>query len=87
MGWPIFARRRLAPPFSYHDGIPEQVYNMGLLGLSNEQIANALGIELCTIYEWANTYPKLADALYESREIADGKVFAAFMNEQLERRF
>ena len=67
-------KKKVGPPFSYHDGIPEQVYNMGLLGLSNEQIANALGIELCTIYEWANTYPKLADALYESREIADGKV-------------
>ena len=40
-------------------------------GLTDEQIANNIGINVCTLYDWKNRFPKIANALKENKEIAD----------------
>ena len=43
-------------------------------GLTNEQIAELMGISETTLYEWQNKYPEFADALKVNKDIADRKV-------------
>ena len=43
-------------------------------GLTNEQIANNIGINPKTLYEWKNKEGKISNVLKESREIADYEV-------------
>ncbi len=43
-------------------------------GLSDEQIANNIGIARTTIYEWKKRFPDFADALAEEKEVADLQV-------------
>lgn len=43
-------------------------------GLTNEQIANNIGINPKTLYEWKNKESKISNVLKESREIADYEV-------------
>jgi len=40
-------------------------------GLTDEQIAFNMGINVSTIYEYKNRYPEIAEALKESKEEAD----------------
>ena len=40
-------------------------------GLTNEQIADNMGIGLSTLYEWQKRYTEFADALKNSKEVVD----------------
>ena len=43
-------------------------------GLTDEQIAKNMGINVATIYEWKKKYPKIDEALKKSKEVADFEV-------------
>lgn len=43
-------------------------------GLSNEQIAKNIGINVATLYEWVNKYAEIGEALKKNKEIADYEV-------------
>ncbi len=43
-------------------------------GLTNEQIAEKLGIAPATLYEWQNRYPEFAEALKKGKEVVDREV-------------
>lgn len=43
-------------------------------GLTDEQIADEIGIKRPTIYEWKKKYPDIADALKVGKEVVDRKV-------------
>lgn len=43
-------------------------------GLTNEQIANNIGINTKTLYDWKNKESKICNALKRNREIADYEV-------------
>lgn len=43
-------------------------------GLSNEQIANNMGIGLTTFYEWQKKYPEFSGSIKRSKEVADIEV-------------
>lgn len=43
-------------------------------GLSDEQIANNMGIHVATLYEWKNKYNEINEALKETKEICDRAV-------------
>ena len=45
-----------------------------LSGLTNEQIANNMGVTVKTLYEWANKYSEFSDALKRAKSIADEEV-------------
>jgi DNA-binding XRE family transcriptional regulator len=43
-------------------------------GLIDEQIADNIGINRKTLYEWKKKYPPISDALKTGKEVADRKV-------------
>lgn len=45
-----------------------------LSGLTNEQIAHNMGINVGTLYEWNNKYPELSESLKRAKSIADEEV-------------
>jgi hypothetical protein len=43
-------------------------------GLSDEQLAEKMGICTSTFYAWKNKYPEISEALKEGKDVADRKV-------------
>ena len=43
-------------------------------GLTDEQIAQNMGIATGTLYDWKNKHPEISEALKETKEIADRAV-------------
>jgi hypothetical protein len=43
-------------------------------GLSDEQLADKMGICTSTFYAWKNKYPEISEALKEGKDVADRKV-------------
>nr|DAM45828.1 MAG TPA: terminase small subunit [Caudoviricetes sp.] len=52
-------------------------------GLTNEQIAENMGIGLSTLYEWQKRYTEFADALKTNKEIVDRHVENALLKRAL----
>ncbi len=48
-------------------------------GLTNEQIANNIGINVKTLYDWKNKQSKICNALKRNREIVDFEVENALL--------
>lgn len=53
-------------------------------GLTNEQIANNIGISAKTLYEWKNKSSKICDTLKKGREVVDFEVENALLKNALE---
>lgn len=49
-------------------------------GLTDDVIADNIGISRSTLYEWKRKYTDISDALKESKEVADRKVENALFN-------
>lgn len=54
-------------------------------GLTNEQIAENMGISATTLYEWKNKYAEFAEALKINKEIADRYVENALYKSCMDR--
>lgn len=52
-------------------------------GLTDEQIANNMGIALSTFYDWKNKYVEFSDALKETKDICDRAVENALYQKAL----
>lgn len=52
-------------------------------GLTNEQIANNIGINVKTLYEWKNKNSKICDVLKKGREVVDYEVENALLKKAL----
>ena len=50
--------------------------NLGLLGLTDVELARAFGVVESTIYCWKQQHPQFSEALQASKDIADGAVAA-----------
>lgn len=48
-------------------------------GLTNEQIANNIGISTVTLYDWQNKYPSFSNALKKGKEVVDIEVENALL--------
>ena len=53
-------------------------------GLTNEQIANNIGINAKTLYEWKNKESKISNVLKRAREVVDYEVENALLKSALE---
>lgn len=53
-------------------------------GLTNEQIANNIGINAKTLYEWKNKESKISNILKRAREVVDYEVENALLKSALE---
>lgn len=52
-------------------------------GLTNEQIANNMGINVKTLYDWKNKESKICDVLKRSRAVVDFEVENALLKNAL----
>lgn len=49
-------------------------------GLTDEQIAEKVGISCSTFYEWKNKYPEIAEALKKGKSVCDFEAEEALIN-------
>jgi hypothetical protein len=66
-------------PTKWSDEMSEQVYNYTLLGATDEQLAEFLGVDVATIYRWADPdcdqfRQEFCDARRKGKELADIQV-------------
>ena len=61
-------------PSVFSKKIQGQIKSLALLGLTEEQIADGVGITRQTIYNWKNKYPKFFEDLADWKKQADEKV-------------
>ena len=52
-------------------------------GLTDEQIANNIGITAKTLYEWKNKYREICEALKKGKEVVDYEVENALLQKAL----
>ena len=52
-------------------------------GLTDEQIANNIGIRRPTLYDWKNKHPDISDALKKGKEVIDRQVENALLKRAL----
>ena len=52
-------------------------------GLTNNQIADKIGISKQTFYDWLKKYPDLSDSLKENKDVVDRKVENALLKNAL----
>ncbi len=70
-------------PTDYKSEYNEQVFEMALLGLTDVQMSNVLGVTEPTFNAWKKQYPEFFKSLTRGKEEADGKVAKAMYNRAL----
>lgn len=70
-------------PTKYKEAFNDQVFEMALLGLSDSQMANILGITEQTLNNWKSEHPKFFESLTQGKENADAKVAKAMYKRAL----
>ena len=70
------ARKRLpvGRPSEYQDFFAEKAYKLCLLGATQEEIADMLGVSLQTLYAWREAYPEFLEAFTRGKHDADANV-------------
>lgn len=53
-------------------------------GLTDEQVANNMGINPSTLYDWKKKYPKISDTLKKSKDVVDRMVENALFKNAIE---
>nr|DAD70858.1 MAG TPA: terminase small subunit [Siphoviridae sp. ctvok7] len=53
-------------------------------GLTDEQIAENIGVTATTLYEWKNRFPEISEALKKGKEVVDYQVENALLASALE---
>lgn len=53
-------------------------------GLTDEQIANNMGIATSTLYEWKKKYPEISNTLKKTKEVVDRQVENALFKKAIE---
>jgi hypothetical protein len=71
---------KLGRPTLYKKEYDNQVYELALLGLTDVQISNVLGITKQTLNNWKHDHQTFFDSLTHGKEYADGKVAKAMYN-------
>jgi len=64
-------------PTDWSKKFPRIAFTFALLGLSDERIAQAMGIDVTTFYAWQKDHPEFSQALVDGRDNADGLVVNA----------
>ena len=61
-------------PTDYNQKFASIAKRFALLGLTNDEMADALDIARSTFYEWLKAYPEFSDAIQSGKDSADAKV-------------
>ena len=70
-------------PTEYKEIFNDQVFEMALLGLSDVQMSNIIGISEVTFNAWKHKHPEFLKSLMRGKEDADGKVAKAMYKRAL----
>jgi hypothetical protein len=70
-------------PTKYKEAFNDQVFEMALLGLSDSQMANIIGVTEQTLNNWKLEHPKFFESLTQGKESADAKVAKAMYKRAL----
>jgi len=69
--------KRPGAPLKYKPEYVEQFKKMAMLGLTNVQMADIIGVTEKTIIQWQKDYPKLGKSIKEGKEFSDENVVAS----------
>lgn len=61
-------------PTKYNPDELEHVTQLCMLGATDDELADFMGVHRDTIYEWKKKYPEFTDAIKKGREYADIEV-------------
>lgn len=61
-------------PVEYDPKYAKMAYDLCLLGYTGKELADFLGVNESTIYEWKSTYPRFSKSIDKARDQADVKV-------------
>lgn len=61
-------------PSSFDKKYIKQAYELSLLGLTDEEMANVFDVARSTFYEWKNVYQEFSDAIIRGKDQADAIV-------------
>ena len=61
-------------PPKYNSTIPDRAFKLCLLGLIDEELAIAFGVDVSTIKSWKNEHPEFSAALVNGKTPADANV-------------
>lgn len=65
---------KIGAPTKFNTRMCPRVRKLCILGATNEQIADFIGISTSTLHSWIQTHPRFASALKQGRERADAQV-------------
>ncbi len=74
---PYSPARRVGRPSGYRPELVERAYRMSLLGLTDQQLADFLGISCETLYAWKLSYPEFRESITRGKIQADAHVAEA----------
>jgi hypothetical protein len=66
------------PPTKYNESRPHLAYHLALLGATDVQIAEAMGVNINTIDLWKRTHPEFLEELTRGKLLADMRVVKGF---------
>lgn len=64
-------------PTKYKPEHLDQVYKLSLLGLTDDEMADVLGVVKSTFNLWKTTYPEFSDSINKGKDIADAEIAAS----------
>lgn len=73
----VFQRKRAGRKTKYRRGTPQLAYRLALLGLTDKELARALGVGYNTLKIWKMKHPKFKAAIKNGKVPADAKVARA----------
>lgn len=79
---PLTERKKTSMIFDPHTHI-NMIFNLCVLGHTDNEIARVIGISATTLGKWKEKYPEVLDAIRAGKDEADGKVANALLQAAL----
>src|SRR5260370_41649696 len=74
---PNWPPHRVGRPSGYTPELADRAYRMSLLGLTDQELADFLGISCETLYSWKISYPEFRESITRGKIQADAHVAEA----------
>jgi hypothetical protein len=76
-------KRPVGRPIKYDESIPDRCYRLALLGLTDVEMADAIGIAESTFNKWKHDYSKFSESINKGKVEADAEVAKALRDRAL----
>lgn len=68
------AKAKRGRPPTYSDQVCETARKVALLGATDAEIADIIGVDIATLYRWKNQFPEFCEAIKAGKVNADDRV-------------